>query len=97
MTARRISDEGLAHILAQDNAAAVAEAVSMHALRDLRDERALSAQLAEALREAEWIDGRCPICFRTPDATPNFAAGHDSDCPLGAALAAYEARNREEA
>lgn len=88
---RRISDES--------NEAAMANALLPHErdLRcDLRDERALSAQLAEALREVEWIAGRCPICFGTPDATPNFAAGHDApDCPIGAALAAYEARTKE--
>lgn len=84
MTARRISDADLALRL---SGALSREA--MLPLLDLRDERALSAQLADALRGPGFAGyaGGCPWCGET--------SGHLPDCRRAAALAAYEARTKE--
>lgn len=80
MTARRISDER--------NNASLNNALLAHErdLReDLRDERALSAQLAEALRKF--------VAFRYLAGEPMYVNA-DDDTAARAALSAYEAMNK---
>ena len=83
MTPHRISDADLALRL---SGALSREA--MLPLLDLRDERALSAQLAEALRKF--------VAFRYLAGEPMYVNA-DDDTAARAALSAYESRNKEDA